>query len=68
MVQELIELERQHKGMVDTILLHEHGCTFDTTGLPHHISSMTEIDEYLAEFEELLTQLNLKPNIITIAR
>lgn len=55
-------------GPVDVDLLHEHGCTFDTTGLPHHVSSSDEIDDYVKEFTELLSLLKLNPKLITIAR
>lgn len=66
-MQHLLEGERE-KGEIDVEMLHEHGCTFDTTGLPHHISSYSEIDEYVDQVRELLHLLKIEPKLITIAR
>jgi len=60
--------EIESKGKVDPETLHEHGCTFDTCGLPHHISTEKEIDKHIADSVELLSRLKLKPRLITIAR
>lgn len=68
LVNSLVEEEVRLRGKVDADQLHEHGCTFDTTGLPHHLSTAAEIDVYVADMVELLNRLKIKPKIITMAR
>lgn len=68
LVQRLVGEQISRCGVADPELLHEHGCTFDTSGLPHHISSNPEIDGYVKELGHILSRLEMKPRIITIAR
>lgn len=68
MIKALIDEEVKVRGSADADLLHDHGCTFDTTGLPHHISSTSDIDGYVADVLEMLSRLKIKPKIITVAR
>ena len=63
-----MELEKTLRSEVDVDLIHEHGCTFDTSGLPHHISEHNEMECYIAEMTEILSRLKIKLKIITIAR
>lgn len=67
-IRRFLEIEKTARGEVDVELIHEHGCTFDTSGLPHHISDHEEIDCYLSEFTEIFSRLKSKLKFITIAR
>lgn len=64
----LIDEEMRMRGSVDADVLHDHGCTFDTSGLPDHISNMADIECYIADVLQLLTVLKVKPKIITASR
>ena len=39
---------------IDWRMVHDAGCTFDDSELPHHISSKQEIQTLLASTEKLL--------------
>ena len=67
-IRRFLELEKTLRSEVDVDLIHEHGCTFDTSGLPHHISEHDEMECYIAEMTEILSRLKMKSKIITIAR
>ena len=49
-------------------MIHDAGCTFDDSELPHHVSSKQEISALLSSTEKLLDFLGSKPTIITISR
>lgn len=53
---------------VDWLQIHNAGCTFDDSELPHHISSKQEILALLSSVEKLLDNLEKSPTVITIAR
>lgn len=44
------------------------GCTCDSTDLPHHESSLEEINMLINQFKQFLRELHLPPTIITISR
>lgn len=67
-VRSLLEQEKKSKGRIDVELIHEHGCTFDTCGLPHHISQPEEVDMYIRELSQIIERLKLQPKVITISR
>lgn len=53
---------------VGWMTIYDAGCTFDSTELPHHISSNDEIIELMDSFKQILNAIKFTPNIITIAR
>ena len=57
----------KHGDEVDWELMHDAGCTFDVSPLPHHISTDDEIKEQMSVVKSFLEQLP-SPTIITVAR
>lgn len=53
---------------IDWLLIFDSGSTTDTNGLPHHISSETELETYYSSFKEFLLHLPHPPVLVTIAR
>lgn len=53
---------------VGWMTIYDAGCTFDSTDLPHHISSNDEIIELVDSFKKIINAIKFMPNIITIAR
>jgi len=69
-VSKLVDNLRKHYPRldIDWRQVHDAGCTFDDSELPHHISSTQEIKSMLAASEKLIDFLEKKPTIITISR
>jgi len=69
-VAKIVDSLRKHypRLEVDWAMVHDAGCTFDDSELPHHISSTQEIRNLLAATENLLDNLKKKPTVITISR
>lgn len=53
---------------IDWQLVHDAGCTCDDTELPHHVSTLEEIDRLLERTGELLTAIGVGPAMVTVAR
>ena len=57
---------------IDFDLLHLYGSGIDSTDLPHHVSSDSELELFFEKFEKILTvyfeKCVLKPGLVTIAR
>ena len=49
-------------------MIHDAGCTFDDSELPHHISSTDEIQTLLTRCETLLDMLGHSPTLVTVSR
>ncbi|KAL4234625.1 hypothetical protein ACF0H5_006266 [Mactra antiquata] len=69
LIEELLSSlkDKSTTDIIDYMLLHDAGCTFDDTDLPHHISNNIQINTLIDITQECLSYLH-KPNIITIAR
>lgn len=69
-VTNIVDSVRKHypRGEVDWRLVHEAGCTFDDTELPHHVSTSQEIKTMFKLTERLIDQLGKAPTIITVSR
>ncbi|XP_023330378.1 UPF0489 protein C5orf22 homolog [Eurytemora carolleeae] len=69
-VSRIVDNLRKHYPRldIDWNLVHDAGCTFDDSELPHHISSKQEIQTLLASTEKLIDYLGKKPTVITISR
>lgn len=52
---------------IDWLLIFDSGSTTDNNGLPHHISTSKELDEYFANFKRFLQRLPVPPVAITMA-
>ncbi|XP_067939580.1 UPF0489 protein C5orf22 homolog [Watersipora subatra] len=68
LIESLVDEEISQRGSADAGLLHEHGCTFDTSGLPHHVSTLPQITGYISDMFRLLSNLKVQPKVITAAR
>lgn len=53
---------------IDWKLVHSAGCTFDSTDLPHHESTQSQIDDLMQQFKLFLENIQIPPTIITISR
>ena len=49
-------------------MVHDAGCTFDDSELPHHISTKAEINSLLRTCEQFLDMLGKVPTIVTMSR
>ena len=69
-ISQLVDSVRKHypRQEIDWKLIHDAGCTFDDSELPHHISSKTEIQTMLRLAEQFLDWLDKPPTIVTISR
>jgi len=69
-VSRLVDNLRKHYPRldIDWRMIHDAGCTFDDSELPHHISSTQQIRNLLASTETLLDCLGKTPTIITVSR
>ena len=56
------------KNEVNWQEVHDAGCTCDDSELPHHVSTIPEIENLMSKFKELLDSFNHNPGTITIAR
>lgn len=60
------------RDQIDFEILHLYGSGIDSSDLPHHVSSDTELEFFFEKFENFLTfyfkEFDLKPGLITIAR
>ncbi|XP_050334974.1 UPF0489 protein C5orf22 homolog [Bactrocera neohumeralis] len=52
---------------IDWLLIYDSGSTTDTNGLPHHISTSKELEQYIGQFKCLLQNLPTPPVLITMA-
>nr|XP_036226659.1 UPF0489 protein C5orf22 homolog isoform X2 [Bactrocera oleae] len=52
---------------IDWLLIYDSGSTTDTNGLPHHISTSKELEQYIGQFKCLLQNLPSPPVLITMA-
>ncbi|XP_022218251.2 UPF0489 protein C5orf22 [Drosophila obscura] len=52
---------------IDWHLIFDSGSTTDNNGLPHHISTSQELEEYFANFKRFLERLPVPPVAITMA-
>lgn len=69
-VANLVDNVRKHYPRldIDWKMIHDAGCTFDDSELPHHISSTQQIRNLLSSTETLLDCLGKKPTMITVSR
>ena len=69
-VTDIVQSVRKHypRHHVDWKMVHDAGCTFDDSELPHHISSSAEINSLLRTCEQFLDMLGKVPTIVTISR
>jgi len=69
-VSKIVDNVRKHYPRldIDWLMIHDAGCTFDDSELPHHISSKQEISSLLSSTEKLLDSLGSPPTIITLSR
>ena len=69
-VEDIVSSVRKHypRHDVDWRLVHDAGCTFDDSELPHHISSQCEVQSLLRRTEQFLDLLERTPSIITVSR
>lgn len=69
-VEDIVTTLRKHYPRVDIDwrLVHDAGCTFDDSDLPHHISSQSEIHSLLRMTEQILDMLGHSPTIVTVSR
>lgn len=52
---------------IDWLLIFDSGSTTDNNGLPHHISTTKELEDYFAHFKRFLQRLPVPPVAITMA-
>ncbi|XP_030387171.1 UPF0489 protein C5orf22 homolog [Scaptodrosophila lebanonensis] len=52
---------------IDWLLIFDSGSTTDNNGLPHHISTSEELDQYFAHFKRFLQRLPVPPVAITMS-
>ena len=69
-VSDIVTSVRKHypREEVDWRMVHDAGCTFDDSELPHHISSPSQIQTLVRMTESFLDILGSAPTIITMAR
>jgi len=69
-ISRLVDSVRKHypRQEIDWRIVHDAGCTFDDSELPHHVSSKAEIQTMLRLVEQLLDWLDKSPTIITMSR
>eukprot|EP00106_Octopus_bimaculoides_P015340 XP_014782782.1 PREDICTED: UPF0489 protein C5orf22 homolog isoform X2 [Octopus bimaculoides] len=60
-------LHKNSSTPVDFLILHDAGCTCDDTELPHHVSSLPQIEQ-LIKYTDILVSHLPKPKLVTIAR
>jgi len=70
LVSKLVDNLRKHYPRldIDWRIVHDAGCTFDDSELPHHVSSTAQIKNMLTASEKLLDYLGKNPTIITVSR
>ncbi|GJQ80279.1 hypothetical protein Trydic_g12164 [Trypoxylus dichotomus] len=61
-------LEHYSDEEIDYELVHDAGCTYDETELPHHVSNAEELEAMLDSFRKYLEILTHPPILITISR
>ena len=69
-VSDIVMSVRKHypREEVDWRMVHDAGCTFDDSELPHNISSPAQIQTLIRMTESFLDRLGQAPTIITMAR
>ena len=63
----LLHSDDSQQPPVDFEMLYRAGCTFDGTELPHHVSSLQQIQQLMEASSSLLKALPA-PKLITVAR
>ncbi|KAF7282618.1 hypothetical protein GWI33_002337 [Rhynchophorus ferrugineus] len=61
-------LENYSEEYIDWELIHDAGCTWDDTDLPHHVSTEEELEVMFETFTTFLESLSTAPVVITISR
>lgn len=65
----VLELKSKYsEEEIDWEIVYNSGLTCDNGGLPHHLSSNQELENYFKNFENIISQINKEPTIITISR
>ena len=69
-VTDIVNSVRKHypRQEIDWPMVHDAGCTFDDSELPHHISTQAEINSLLRTCEQFLDMLGKVPTIVTMSR
>lgn len=69
-VEAIVDSVRKHypRETVDWTIVHDAGCTFDDSPLPHHVSTQAEIQALLRLTEQFLDKLGKQPTIVTVSR
>lgn len=65
---EMIRVQNVDKATINWMCYYDAGCTFDSSGLPHHESTTKEIDQHVNAFKHFLEKLQRPPTIITMSR
>ncbi|XP_054732580.1 UPF0489 protein C5orf22 homolog [Anastrepha obliqua] len=52
---------------IDWLLIYDAGSTTDHNGLPHHVSTPPELEQYFAKFKNVIQNLPVPPVLITMA-
>lgn len=52
---------------IDWLLIYDSGCTTDSNGLPHHVSTKQELETYYQKLKTFLERLPVLPVAITMA-
>ncbi|CAI9744510.1 Hypothetical predicted protein [Octopus vulgaris] len=60
-------LHKNPSTPIDFLILHDAGCTCDDTELPHHVSSLAQIEQLIKYTDIFMSHLP-KPKLVTIAR
>ncbi|XP_076253220.1 misexpression suppressor of ras 6 [Rhynchophorus ferrugineus] len=61
-------LENYSEEYIDWELIHDAGCTWDDTDLPHHVSTEEQLEVMFETFTTFLESLSTAPVVITISR
>lgn len=61
-------LQHYSDDEIDYELVHDAGCTYDETELPHHVSNAEELEVMFDSFKKFLGVLMHPPVLITISR
>ncbi|XP_014248524.1 UPF0489 protein C5orf22 homolog [Cimex lectularius] len=67
-VQEIAKKVLSVYKEVDWEIVHDAGCTWDSTDIPHHVSTKEELEHLMDVFKKVLDELEFPPGIVTISR
>ncbi len=67
-VSEIVNEIKKYYFDVDWLLIHDMGCTCDTTDLPHHVSDRECINQLIIVFNEFVKNISNRRAVITVAR